>query len=257
MRDLATFGGFVLAGLVSSIVVVALTVARAEPSVTMGQLYDGPVANCPWKPGMTGVLISACSGGQDCWENGGWICHMPKSESPDLKAKADADRRATANAHKVIVDAEVARLGGEYRRAEAERLVKMREEAEAARRRAQPGLGTIGPAQSAEGRIQPKEPAKPPEMCTFAAATSTISSDYFENKTLAAAGLRKRLAKACSLGVNGAIAGPILCRTLPSVTYADGKKEPSSECQVRYSCPAYQAPCASKIRGKPARARGT
>jgi hypothetical protein len=87
--------------------------------------------------------------------------------------------------------------------------------------------------------------------------TNVMSTDVFATEAQAAASLTGRLRNECGKGVDGRRAGPVQCRTMPTVTFANGTRAPSSECQVRYTCPAYQAPCPAKGgSGKPARARG-
>jgi len=244
--------------------------AYAAPSASIAALqllpsryvYGGPVANCPSRPGMAegDVVLTACSG-QLCWEDNAWTCHKRPDEkplTPEQQRAASAVKSAEAARRKAAVDAEVQRLGGEYRRAEAERLVTMREQAEAARLRSAPRAIVADGA--AVGKALPTNPDDDiSRLCPY---PGYRTSEWAQAETQAGANAKmlQAVRRACHAGsgpaVAGTIVGPTRCTKPVAMKFETATRYTLARCEVSVACPPYQASCKS-ARGSGTSSRAT
>jgi len=208
------------------------------------------------------LLPAAAMAGQ-----GGYIVSAPREETAQEKAEKQA-RAAAAEAEnrrwKAEVDAELIRLGGgEHRRSEAERLVRLRLAAEKARNPL--GIPRPAPQPVAQQPALPQPsptpaPFKPtdvrPKQCPF---PGYQTSDSWGGKTVAEARTRLLAAqgRACSNGVSntvrGTIVGSVRCAAPRTLKLKKGSLTSEARCEVTYQCPAYTANCPAS-GGKPGKA---
>ncbi|RYD97677.1 MAG: hypothetical protein EOP50_05530 [Sphingobacteriales bacterium] len=149
----------------------------------------------------------------------------------------------------IAIDAEVKRLGA-HRRAEAERIVSMREAADAARIRS---VGTRQPPQTVAQPAPKLAMARDEQrMCKVPAASWSLNGIGW---TIEASrqDARNGLAKACNGNTPGTALGAIICDKPRTLKLAKGKLQSNVMCRVRYSCPAYERACPSQ--SKPVGAR--
>lgn len=210
------------------------------------------MSRAAWAAFGLALLPAAAMAGQ-----GGYIVSAPREETAQEKAENQA-RAAAADAEKrrwkSEVDAELIRLGGgEHRRAEAERLVRLRLAAEKARNPL--GIPRPAPAPQPAAAVQPvvtPAPFKPtdarPKQCPF---PGYQTSDSWGGKTVAEARTRLLAAqgRACTNGVSntvrGTIMGSVRCAAPRTLKLKKGALTSEARCEVTYQCPGYTANCPS------------
>lgn len=167
--------------------------------------------------GVTEIVISGgCS--SDVYDSGGRCIDNPSPEQRRLQDEKNKREREQRERERLIreakeaefkrqVDAQVKIMGGEHRRAEAERFVKMREAANAARPKV-------------------SKPQTPPSQCKDTRIADGFSSAWLENVADARAQV-ERWATRC--GTNGISCGPITCKGINTDPVAN-------RAAIRHSC---------------------
>ena len=178
----------------------------------------------------------------DCpYSSGGcYTIGVSKPLTPEEQREQDERNRLNRlkqEAHNRAVEAEVLRLG-EHRRAEAERLVTLRENADAARNRNQ---GVAAAAAAA----RPAEPLN--RLCPLPAGTFQTSGG---GKTIAdaRADIMRQMKNACTstgypLGPPGTVLLPMQCDPPRTMKFEKGSLTTTATCYARYSCPPRQGKC--------------